>query len=83
MSEREKNGKMCPVCGKFKFEYDDFFEVCDVCGWEDDGLQRDDPDYEGGANVMSLNQMRKAYAKGLDKNAAAEAYENGERWEND
>ena len=56
-------GLMCPVCGKHQFEYLDFYEVCPVCGWEDDGLQRDEPDYEGGANRMSLNQAREAWAQ--------------------
>lgn len=57
-------GLICPVCGKHQFEYLDFYEVCPVCGWEDDGLQRDEPDYEGGANRMSLNQAKEAWAQG-------------------
>ena len=59
-----KDGLICPVCGKCEFEYKDFYEVCKICGWEDDGTQRDDPDYEGGANVLSLNQYKKAYQEG-------------------
>ena len=57
-------GLICPVCGKHRFEYQDFYEIWPICGWEDDGLQREDPDFEGGANEMSLNQARKAWAKG-------------------
>lgn len=59
-------GKICPVCGKHTFEEDDNFEICPVCGWEDDGIQRDDPDYDGGANHMSLNQAKKAWAEGKE-----------------
>lgn len=60
-----KNDRLvCPVCGKHHFEEEDFFEVCPICGWEDDGVQRDDPDYEGGANKMSLNQARAAWKPG-------------------
>lgn len=55
------NGQLCPVCGKFRFLEDDNFEICKVCGWEDDGLQRDDPDLAGGANVISLNQAREVW----------------------
>ena len=40
---------ICPVCGtKCQGELPDF-DICENCGWEDDPLQRDDPDYDGGA----------------------------------
>lgn len=55
---------LCPVCGKYKFEREDWYEVCPVCGWEDDPLQRDEPDYSGGANDMSLNEYRAAWEAG-------------------
>jgi len=48
----------CPVCGERNFEDDNNFEVCDVCGWENDGVQLDDPDFRGGANNESLNERR-------------------------
>ncbi|MDD4807476.1 MAG: CPCC family cysteine-rich protein [Oscillospiraceae bacterium] len=38
--------------------------MCPVCGWEDDGVQLDEPDLEGGANEMSLNEAREAYRQG-------------------
>ncbi len=72
-----RKGLMCPVCGKYRFKIYDFFEVCPICGWEDDGLQRDEPDYEGGANVISLNQMKKAYEKGIEKQKAIKMYREG------
>lgn len=53
----------CPVCGEYEFAMDDDFDVCDVCGWENDGLQTDDPDYRGGANSESLNEYKKAWLK--------------------
>ena len=56
---KEKDGLICPVCGKHQFKYKDWFEVCPVCGWEDDGIQRDDPDYPNGANGMSLNEYKR------------------------
>ncbi len=57
-------GQVCPVCGKYTFEEDDNFEICPICNWQDDGVQRDDPNYAGGANKMSLKEAKEAYAKG-------------------
>ena len=37
------------------------FDICPVCYWEDDNIQRDDPNYRGGANDMSLNEARQNY----------------------
>jgi hypothetical protein len=37
------------------------FYICPVCGWEDDNIQHDDPDYRGGANIESLNECRAAF----------------------
>jgi hypothetical protein len=34
------------------------YEICGVCGWEDDPVQFDDPDYAGGANGASLREWR-------------------------
>ncbi len=54
----------CPVCGNYEFERENNFEICAVCGWENDGIQMDDPDEEDCANEMSLNQARTAWTKG-------------------
>lgn len=55
----------CPCCNCLTFEAlpNGSFEICPVCGWEDDNVQNDDPDYEGGANGISLNQARKNFLK--------------------
>lgn len=55
----------CPCCGEYTLGETGGFEICEICHWEDDSLQRDDPDYAGGANTMSLNQARRAYRSGL------------------
>lgn len=58
----------CPVCEQTLFPCKDSNLICKVCGWEDDGIQYDDPDYAGGANVLSLNQYRRwAIEKGIIK----------------
>ena len=57
------NACVCPVCGKTEYLVED--TMCKVCGWFNDPVQNDDPDWEGGENMMSLNQAREAYSKGL------------------
>lgn len=54
----------CACCGQFTLEAQDEFDICEVCGWEEDPIQNEQPDYEGGANQMSLNQAREAYKRG-------------------
>ena len=53
----------CPCCGYYTLDErpDNTFQICPVCFWEDDGVQLNDPDYEGGANEMSLNQARRNF----------------------
>ena len=62
------NTVKCPCCGKSGLREERSWDVCDFCGWEDDPLQRDEPDFEGGANEKSLNQAKEAYRKSLPIN---------------
>jgi hypothetical protein len=39
--------------------------ICDICEWQQDAVQEDDPDYTGGANCMSLNQYRSLWQRRL------------------
>lgn len=57
-------GKKCPVCGKYTFDED--YDICDVCGWENDPVQYNDHNYKGGANFMSVNEAKAAYARGKE-----------------
>lgn len=57
----ESNCNRCPVCESYIFEFD--YDICPVCDWENDPLQRGDYDYAGGANKKSVNEARKAFAK--------------------
>lgn len=61
-----KKQYLCPVCGEYYFGERNAFEICPVCGWEDDPVQREDPDFEGGANELSLNQYRIKYQEEPD-----------------
>lgn len=55
----------CPCCNQNTLEEVDFYNICPVCGWEDDPGQRAHPDDNIGANDMSLNDARASYRKGL------------------
>ena len=53
--------KKCACCGNFTLEKDSLFDICDICGWENDEVQEEKPDFAGGANNMSLNQYKEFY----------------------
>jgi len=45
----------CPACGFLTFsEAPGSYDICDVCGWEDDNVQLAHPCFGGGANSESL-----------------------------
>ncbi|MEY8388098.1 CPCC family cysteine-rich protein [Oscillospiraceae bacterium 38-13] len=48
----------CPVCGKHEFPGENSFDICPICGWENDGVQADNHNYAGGANYLSVNEAR-------------------------
>ena len=70
----------CPVCGKYDFEERDDYDVCDICGWENDDLQNNDPGYEGGANWPSLNQARANYKKYGEKMSPQDKSDRAAYW---
>jgi len=54
----------CPCCGYLALDDEPgSFEICPVCYWEDDNIQRNNPIYKGGANDISLNEARENYKK--------------------
>lgn len=49
----------CPSCGFLVFsEPTGSYEICDLCGWEDDHVQLAHPTMGGGANKLSLVQSQ-------------------------
>ncbi|PFA91229.1 MULTISPECIES: CPCC family cysteine-rich protein [Bacillus cereus group] len=68
----------CPCCGYKTLEEEPpgTFDICSICFWEDDNVQFDDPDYEGGANEESLRQYQKVF---LMKNVNRKLTDNNER----
>ena len=61
LTDIKDEDRLCPCCGRHYFEEKDAYEICPVCGWEDDPVQRRDPDFAGGANACSLNEARREY----------------------
>jgi hypothetical protein len=52
----------CPCCGSIYFsESPGSYEICEVCGWEDDIVQLADPLFAGGANEPSLYEAQQAF----------------------
>ena len=53
----------CPCCGYYTLEEraGEGYGVCEVCFWEDDIVQLEDPNFEGGANRPSLIEARKNF----------------------
>lgn len=50
----------CKCCGCLTIEYS--FDICPICGWEQDDIQELDPEYKGGANGdLSLNEAKENY----------------------
>ena len=53
----------CRCCGYKTLDEppDGSYEICPVCYWEDDLVQTEDPDFEGGANRPSLRQAQRNF----------------------
>jgi len=53
----------CPCCGfrTLGNEPPGSYEICRICGWEDDPIQSGDPDHVGGANSKSLREVQKGW----------------------
>lgn len=56
----------CPCCGYRTLEEKPpgTYQICEICFWEDDDIQFRDPDYEGGANELSLRNYQKGVLEG-------------------
>lgn len=53
----------CPACGFLVFdEPPGSYDICPLCGWEDDGVQLEAPGYAGGANHDSLYDHQRRVA---------------------
>ena len=64
----------CPCCGEPALAERAAFEICPVCGWEDDGQDDRDADtVRGGPNGdLSLTEARRIYTQRTARTAAPE-----------
>ena len=51
----------CPCCGQMTLEDERENDICQVCGWEDDWWDSNNPDDLPSCNWLSLNQARQIY----------------------
>jgi hypothetical protein len=58
-----QKGYPCYCCGYLtrSREISGTYEICPICNWEDDDVQADDPQYDGGANSVSLDEARRNF----------------------
>ncbi|MBN9378024.1 MAG: hydrolase [Chlamydiales bacterium 38-26] len=55
----------CPCCGFLTISEPPpgTYEICPICNWEDDIVQYNNIDFQGGANEESLNKARQNFKK--------------------
>lgn len=60
-----ESNEYCPCCGYDTFDPNDRgnYSICPICFWEDDPIQFDKPDMDGGANRVSLITGQMNYDK--------------------
>ncbi|GGY85669.1 hypothetical protein GCM10011613_33190 [Cellvibrio zantedeschiae] len=69
----------CPCCGYKTLDEPakGTYDICELCGWEDDLVQNEDPDYEGGANGICLREAQHEFLKEFQ---GAGEYEKDAEW---
>lgn len=57
--------EFCPCCDYATCDKEDRlnYQICPICYWEDDPVQFKNPNFEGGANSVSLIQARGNFEK--------------------
>ena len=59
----------CPACGFLMFdEPPGTYDICFICGWEDDHVQLKHPFMGGGANRQSLCEYQKVWVEAIPLN---------------
>ncbi|GAA2162896.1 MULTISPECIES: CPCC family cysteine-rich protein [Glycomyces] len=53
----------CPCCGFLVHDSVGSSAICEICRWEDDVVQLRWPDYQGGANRLSLIESQRNYQR--------------------
>jgi Cysteine-rich CPCC len=69
----------CPCCGEPTNGVLGNYEICSICGWEDDPIQSDDPKFSGGANDLSLAEYRETWLKSYSSQRKTHRKKNQEK----
>ena len=51
----------CPCCDYFSLPTRGEYDICNVCFWEDNGIDVDEPDEYSGPNNMALREGRQNF----------------------
>jgi hypothetical protein len=72
----------CPSCGFITLDQGyGSYDICPVCGWEDDGVQLANPTSEGGANKDSLaTHQQRALQLALANRDVFRGFRRDRRW---
>jgi hypothetical protein len=73
----------CPSCGIKTIELESYgsYDICPLCGWEDDCVQLANPACEGGANKISLiKSQHLALINNVIQNIESGRYERDSKW---
>lgn len=57
----------CPVCKNYTLSMKNEYDICTVCGWEDDGYEKY-PDEESGPNHISFNEAKRLWDSNIGFN---------------
>jgi len=57
---------LCPVCGMFEIKEPCHYEICEICGWQDDG-DHEFPDENGGPYVISFHLYKNVWLNNSEK----------------
>ena len=57
----EQRRWQCPCCDYFSLPVRGQYDICPICGWEDDGLDLDRPDEASGPNHATLREARAVF----------------------
>lgn len=60
---RTRKTETCACCGFNTLEDKGYYEICEICFWEDDHVQEADPWLDCGANAVSLFEAQQNYKK--------------------